>query len=105
MLKQYQKKQLTKGLIKKFSIPNGAKYFSSRVFQNYLVFVPAKKCIEYFSGTTWIDFWKSYRISEENIENVTKSDSNFAPTCVDYYVLPDINFSGHCLINNIICLK
>ena len=37
---------------------------------------------------------------EENIENITKSDSNFAPTFVDYHVLPDINFNGHCLIKN-----
>ena len=39
-------------------------------------------------------------MSEENIENITKSDSNFAPTFVNHYVLPDINFNGHCLINN-----
>ena len=40
-------------------------------------------------------------MSEENIENITKSDSNFAPTFVDHHVLPDINFNGHCLITNI----
>ena len=34
--------ELTKDLINKFSILNGAKYFSSRIFQNYLVFIPAK---------------------------------------------------------------
>ena len=39
-------------------------------------------------------------MSEENIENITKSDSNFAPTFVDHHVLPDINVNGHCLINN-----
>ena len=44
--------------------------------------------------------WKSNGISEENIENITKSDSNFAPTFVDHQVLPDTNFNGHCLINN-----
>ena len=32
-------------------------------------------------------------MSEEDIENVTKSDSNFAP-----FLLSDINFNGHCLI-------
>ena len=31
----------TKDLIDKFSILNGAKYFSSGIFQNYLVFIPA----------------------------------------------------------------
>ena len=39
-------------------------------------------------------------MSEENIGNITKSGSLFAPTFVDHHVLPDINFNGHCLINN-----
>ena len=29
-------------------------------------------------------------MSEENIENITKSDCNFAPNFVDHHVLPDI---------------
>ena len=41
-------------------------------------------------------------MSEENIEHITKSDSNFGPTFVDHHVLLDINFNGHCLINNIL---
>ena len=40
-------------------------------------------------------------MSEENIENITKSDISFAPPFVDHHVLRDINFNGHCLINNI----
>ena len=40
-------------------------------------------------------------MSEENIENITKSGSNFAPTFADHHVLPDINFNVHCLISNI----
>ena len=43
-----------------------------------------KEHIKYFSSTTRIDSWKSNGMSEENVENVTKSDSNFAPTCVDH---------------------
>ena len=39
-------------------------------------------------------------MSEENIENIIKSDNNFATSFVDDHVLPDINFNGHCLINN-----
>ena len=69
-------------------------------FQNYLVFIPAKKYIKYFSGTTWIDSWKSNRMSEENIENITKSDSNFAPTFVDHHLLPYIYLNGHFLIKH-----
>ena len=65
-------------MISKFSIFNGAKYFSSGMFQNYLVFIPAKKYIKYFSGTTQMILRKSNGISEENVENITISDSNFA---------------------------
>ena len=57
--------------------------------------------MKYFTGPTWIDSWKSNGMSEENIKNITKSDSNFPPTFVDHHALPDINFNGHCLINNI----
>ena len=60
-----------------------------------------KKCIKYFNGTTWIDSWKYNGMSEENIENIAKLDSNLAPTFVDHHILPDINFNGHCLINAI----
>ena len=35
-----------------------------------------------------------------NIENITKSDSNFAPNFVDHHSLPDINFNGHCFIKS-----
>ena len=58
-------------MINKFSILNGARYFSSGIFKNYLVFIPAKKCIKYFSGTTRTDSWKSNGMSEENTENIT----------------------------------
>ena len=40
-------------------------------------------------------------MSEENIENITKSESNFVPTFVNHHVLPDINIDRHCLVNNI----
>ena len=39
-------------------------------------------------------------MSEENIENITKLDTTLAQTFGDHYVSPDINFNGHCLINN-----
>ena len=34
-------------------------------------------------------------MSEKSIENITKSDSNFASTFVDHHVLLDIRFSGY----------
>ena len=39
-------------------------------------------------------------MSEENIENITKSNSNAAPTFVDLQLLPDKSFNRHCLIKN-----
>ena len=43
-------------------------------------------------------------MSEENIENITKSDNKFARTFVDHHILNEINFYGHCLINSNICI-
>ena len=99
-VKAISTKRLAIDLINKFSILNGAKYFSLGIFQNYLVFIPAIKHIKYFHGTTQIYSWKSNGMSEESIENITKSDSNFAPTFVDHYLVPDMNFNGHCLIKS-----
>ena len=31
---------------------------------------------------------------------MTKLDSSFAPTVVDYHLFPDMNFIGHCLVKN-----
>ena len=67
---------LAKDLINKFSIFNGAKYISFRIFQNYLVFILAKRYIKYFSGTTQIESWKSNGVSGESIENQTAFCTN-----------------------------
>ena len=88
-------------MIDKFSILYGAKYFSLGIFQNYLVFIPAKKCINYITAYFRIESWKFNGMPEESIENITKSDSNFAPTFVDHHVVLNINFDRYCLINNI----
>ena len=80
-------------------------YFSSGIFQDYLVFIPGKNYIKCYSGTTRIDSWISNGMSEESIKNITKSDSNFAPTFVDHHLLPYIYFNDHCLINNICISK
>ena len=47
--------------------------------------MPAKNYIGYFSGTTRINSSKF---------------STFARTFVDHHILNEINFYGHCLINN-----
>ena len=72
--------------------------FFKEYFKNYLVFVSAIKKVKYFHGTTQIYSWKSNRISEENVENITKSDIDFAPTFADYHSLLYLNSNGHHLI-------
>ena len=62
-------------MINRFSILDGANNFPLGIFQNYFAFIPAKKYIKYFSGTAQFDSWKSNGMSEENIENITTSDS------------------------------
>ena len=86
-VKAISTKRLTRDLTNKFSILNVEKYFASGIFQNYLLFIPTKKYIKYFSGTARIDSWKSNEMSEENIENITESDSNFAQTFVNHHFL------------------
>ena len=88
-----------KNLTNEYKILNDAKYFSSGIFQNYLVFIPGKKYIKYFNGTTQIYSRKYNEISEETIEIITKSNSLFVPIFVNHYILPDVSFNGYCLIN------
>ena len=40
-------------------------------------------------------------MSEENLEDIAKSDSKFSATFVNYDLLSHINFNGYDLINNI----
>ena len=68
--------------------------FSSGIFQNCLVFIPAKRYIKYFNGTSQIYSQKSNGMSEESIENITKSNSFFAPTLVNYYIFLDVNYKS-----------
>ena len=76
------------------------KHFSSRIFQNYLPFIPAEKYIKCFSSTSRIDSWKSNGILEQKIENTTKSNSIFAPTFVDNVALLYKDFNGDLFMNN-----
>ena len=39
-------------------------------------------------------------MSEESIENINISDSNFAATFIYHHVLPDTNFNGQFVIKN-----
>ena len=67
-VKAISTKVLTKELINKLSILNEAKYFSSAIFQNYLVFIPDKKYIKYFNDTDQIYLWKSNGMPEKMLK-------------------------------------
>ena len=64
-------------LINKFSILNGAKYFSSGILQNYLLLIPTKNDVKHLHATTQVYLWKLNGMSGENVENITKSGSDF----------------------------
>ena len=61
--------------------------------------------MKYFNGTTRIYSWKSIGMSEESIENITTSDSLFAPTFVNHYILTYVNSNGSCLTMIFLSLK
>ena len=44
-------------------------------------------------------------MSEERIKDITRSNNLFAPAFVYRYILPDVNFNVHCLINNNISIS
>ena len=93
-------------MINKFIILNGTKYFSSEIFQNYLVFIPDKNYIKYFNDTNQIYLSKLNRMPEKSIRNITKSSSLFVPTFVNHFILRDVTFNGQCFkINNIFIHK
>ena len=77
-----------------------ARYFCSGKLKNHLIYFSNKIYFRFFTNTSKVLSWKFIRLSEENIETITTSDSNFVPTLINHHPLPDIKFKGHCLINN-----
>ena len=59
-----------------------------------------KKYFRFFTNTSQIYSWKSKGFSEESIENITTSDRNFGRYLINYYPLANVEFNGHCLVNN-----
>ena len=90
----------TKGLINKYSILNGAKYFYSGIFENYLLFIPPKNILNILMVLLRLIRGNLMEYMKK-ILKIIESDSNLAPTFVDDHLLPAINFNGHCLINDI----
>ena len=70
-IKAISTKGLIKDLINGYKILNGARYFSSGVLQNYLIFLSNKKYFRLFTNTSQVLSRKSKGFSEEIIENIT----------------------------------
>ena len=64
-------------MINKYSIFNGAKYFSSDGPKSYLVFISTRR-IEVNNNTDKIESWGSTGMSEEEIKNLHPSDITFS---------------------------
>ena len=84
-LNELSEKGAKKDLTNKYSIFNGAKYFSSGVLQNYLVFISFNKYIKFLNKTQKISLRKSKGMSKESIKNPPGSDNNFSPSLVNSY--------------------
>ena len=83
-------------MINKFTIGNGAKFFSLGIFQNYLVFRPAKNTLNILLALLRLNRGNLMECQKkESIENTTQPASNFAPVFVDHHLLPDIDFNNN----------
>ena len=96
-LKVKSAKGLTKDLVNGYNIVKGEKYiFFSEILPNYLVFISAKKYLEFFAHISETYSWKSKGMSEK----IATSGNTFAPTLIDTCQLPDIKFNGNCLLKS-----
>ena len=80
-------KGLTKDLIGKYIILNGAKYLSSDGMQHYLVFI-LTRCINWISedsSDSKIEWWRSTGMSQESIKNRHTSDISLPPKLIFGY--------------------
>ena len=82
-------------MINKFSILKGAKYFSSGIFQNYLVFIPTKIMLN--NILTLLGLIRGNLVEcQKKILRIWLNDTEILHfrTLVDHHVLPDINCNG-----------
>ena len=42
---------------------------------------------------------------KKKVLKIQLNQTGFAPTLVNHYILPDVNFNGHCLVNNYISIR
>ena len=60
-------------------------FFLRNIKKLFNIFFKKKKYFRTFTSTSNVLSWKSIGLSEEGVENITTSDSNFAPTLINYF--------------------
>ena len=96
-MKLVSTKALTKDLINKYNILNGAKYFSSVGLSNHLEFVSNNKWFDTFSGIDKDYSLQCKIVPKESIKTPT-SGYTFAPKVIDSNRLEKFIFKWNCLI-------
>ena len=74
--------------------------FLQKYFKTIQCLYQTKNTLNIFNGHDQTCSLKSNGMPEECTEKITKSNNLFAPTFLNLYILPDVDFTGHCLINN-----
>ena len=83
-------------MINKYSILNGAKYFSSDGLQNYLVCISTRRN-QSIKNTGKVDSWGSTGMSKERIKNQHTSEINSSQLIGEYRFSSKVKFKGICL--------
>ena len=86
-------------MINKYSILNGAKYFSADTVQIYLVIISTRRIywISKDGRDRKIELLGFTEISQENIKNLYTSDITFAPTLIENYQFSKVESKGFCV--------
>ena len=70
------------------------------MLQTYLIFLSTQKYLRFFANTSKLCSCKSKEVLEEIIENINSSGNSFSLTLISHY-LPEVQYNGRCLVNNI----
>ena len=86
-------------MINKYSVLNGAKYFSSNGLENYFVVLLNNLHTEYISNNiNKIELLSSIGMSQESIKNLHTSDTTFSPEMTDRFTrFGRVKFKSICL--------
>ena len=83
---------------------NGTKYFLQEYFKIIQYLYQLKSTLNILVALLGMICGNLNGMSDENIEKITKANSNFPSTFVDHHLLPDTYFNGHYLKLIFLCL-